>query len=243
MIGFELCACLDAASLLMFIAYGIIVVWQATLLRFTCIRCGGCYPRRFVLGSKVAASPIWRVFRCHELFMAFFLQAPSTAWNLGNLTRKTTGQGAITWSFYKDIAWFLGSLPINNMNLVEETRSGGDTSIEMIIHTMEIGTTDEEDVLLSGATETELPSAPTEESCNSPAPQRSQGLNFSFFYLGASWPGSAHDSRIFDNSRARVHYEEGTVPGILLGDKGYPCRSYLMTPFRDKVTKGSPQHR
>ncbi|KAH6938541.1 hypothetical protein HPB50_010465 [Hyalomma asiaticum] len=68
------------------------------------------------------------------------------------------------------------------------------------------------------------------------------GPQLQFFDLGASWPGSAHDSRIFDNSRARVHYEEGTVPGILLGDKGYPCRSYLMTPFRDKVTKGSPQH-
>ncbi|KAH6942609.1 hypothetical protein HPB50_008434 [Hyalomma asiaticum] len=79
-----------------------------------------------------------------------------------NLTRKTTGQGAITWRFYKDIARFLGSLPINNMSLVEETRCGGDTSVEMIIHTMENGTTEEEDVLLSGATETKSPSAPTQ---------------------------------------------------------------------------------
>lgn len=65
----------------------------------------------------------------------------------------------------------------------------------------------------------------------------------SIFNLVASWPGSAHDSRIFDNSSARVQYERGTVPGILLGDKGYPCRSYLMTPFRDTGTKDSPKHR
>ncbi|KAH7974809.1 hypothetical protein HPB49_019797 [Dermacentor silvarum] len=54
------------------------------------------------------------------------------------------------------------------------------------------------------------------------------------FYLVASWPGSAHDSRVFDSSRAGVQYEVGSVPGILLGDKGYRCRSYLMTPFREK---------
>lgn len=35
---------------------------------------------------------------------------------------------------------------------------------------MENGTTDEEDMLLSGDTEIESPSAPSEESCNSPAP-------------------------------------------------------------------------
>ncbi|KAH6944048.1 hypothetical protein HPB50_001421 [Hyalomma asiaticum] len=67
------------------------------------------------------------------------------------------------------------------------------------------------------------------------------GPQLQFFDLVASWPGSAHDSRIFDNSWARVQYERGT--GILLGDKGYPCRSYLMTPFRDRGTKDSPQHR
>ncbi|KAH6935841.1 hypothetical protein HPB50_010804 [Hyalomma asiaticum] len=54
------------------------------------------------------------------------------------------------------------------------------------------------------------------------------GPQLQCFDLWASWPGSAHDSRIFDNSRARVRYEEGTVPGILLGDK---------------VTRGSPQRR
>ncbi|XP_037500255.1 putative nuclease HARBI1 [Rhipicephalus sanguineus] len=69
------------------------------------------------------------------------------------------------------------------------------------------------------------------------------GPQLQFFDLVASWPGSAHDSRIFDNSSAIVQYERGTVPGILLGDKGYPCRSYLMTPFRGTGTKDSPKHR
>ncbi|KAH7952053.1 hypothetical protein HPB52_017561 [Rhipicephalus sanguineus] len=66
-----------------------------------------------------------------------------------------------------------------------------------------------------------------------------QGLSFNFFIW---WPGSAQDSRIFDNSSANVQYERGTVPGILLGDKGYPCRSYLMTTVRDTGTKDSPKH-
>ncbi|KAH6935729.1 hypothetical protein HPB50_008670 [Hyalomma asiaticum] len=54
-----------------------------------------------------------------------------------------------------------------------------------------------------------------------------------FYDLLASWPGSAHDSRIFDSSRARVLYETGVVAGTLLGDMGYACRSYLMTPLED----------
>ncbi|XP_037520578.1 putative nuclease HARBI1 [Rhipicephalus sanguineus] len=69
------------------------------------------------------------------------------------------------------------------------------------------------------------------------------GPQLHFFDLAASWLGSAHDSKILDNSLARVQYERGTVPGILLGDKGYPCRSYLLTPFSYRGTKGSPQHK
>ena len=44
------------------------------------------------------------------------------------------------------------------------------------------------------------------------------------------WPGSAHDSRIFDNSGVRVRLSEGHLPGHLLGDSGYPQREYLYTP-------------
>ncbi|KAH7948217.1 hypothetical protein HPB52_019453 [Rhipicephalus sanguineus] len=59
------------------------------------------------------------------------------------------------------------------------------------------------------------------------------GPRLQFFDVVASWPGSNHDSRIFDNSHARVRYEQGDVPGLLLGDMGYACRRYLMTPLKD----------
>lgn len=47
----------------------------------------------------------------------------------------------------------------------------------------------------------------------------------------ARWPGSAHDSNIFRNSRIHAELETGQIPvGILLGDSGYQCCRYLLTP-------------
>lgn len=50
--------------------------------------------------------------------------------------------------------------------------------------------------------------------------------------LVVRWPGSTHDSTIFDHSYLRAHLEVD-VPKkyAVLGDSGYPLRSYLMTPF------------
>ncbi|XP_041465700.1 putative nuclease HARBI1 [Lytechinus variegatus] len=48
----------------------------------------------------------------------------------------------------------------------------------------------------------------------------------------ARWPGSTHDSRIFSESSLKQQLEaraEGT--GWLLGDSGYPCLPFLMTPI------------
>lgn len=46
----------------------------------------------------------------------------------------------------------------------------------------------------------------------------------------ARWPGSVHDSTVFDNSRIRALLETGPTDGYLIGDNGYPCRRYLLTP-------------
>uniref|UniRef100_A0A4W5MIM2 DDE Tnp4 domain-containing protein n=1 Tax=Hucho hucho TaxID=62062 RepID=A0A4W5MIM2_9TELE len=39
----------------------------------------------------------------------------------------------------------------------------------------------------------------------------------------ARWPGSTHDSRIFDNSHLGAMLERGACEGHLLGDNGYAC--------------------
>lgn len=69
------------------------------------------------------------------------------------------------------------------------------------------------------------------------------GPQLQFFDLVASWPGSVHDSRIFDNSRVRVMYEEHRVPGMLLGDMGYACFPFLMTPLADPGPATTPEGR
>nr|XP_037273588.1 LOW QUALITY PROTEIN: putative nuclease HARBI1 [Rhipicephalus microplus] len=63
--------------------------------------------------------------------------------------------------------------------------------------------------------------------------QAVDGPGLQFFDIVTGWPGSVHDSRIFDNSRLRVLYEENRVPGVLLGDAGYACQPYLFTPFSE----------
>ena len=62
------------------------------------------------------------------------------------------------------------------------------------------------------------------------------GPDLKFFNVVARWPGSAHDSNIFDNSHLCVEMEEGRHRGRLLGDAGYPCRNFLFTPLRNPQT-------
>ncbi|XP_033750280.1 putative nuclease HARBI1 [Pecten maximus] len=56
--------------------------------------------------------------------------------------------------------------------------------------------------------------------------------------LNASWPGSVHDSRIWNASALKDQFENGLHDGLLLGDSGYACRKYLMTPFLQPVGRG-----
>jgi hypothetical protein len=55
--------------------------------------------------------------------------------------------------------------------------------------------------------------------------------NLVFTDIVTRWYGSAHDSRVFENSDICLFLEEGKVPGIILGDSGYPLLPFLMTPL------------
>lgn len=56
--------------------------------------------------------------------------------------------------------------------------------------------------------------------------------------LVARWQGSVHDTTIFNNSRIRALFEAGIFgDALLLGDSGYPVRSYLMTPLHNTETR------
>ena len=63
------------------------------------------------------------------------------------------------------------------------------------------------------------------------------GPNLEILNIVARWPGSVHDARIFDNSRTCAQFEHGDIPGMLLGDSGYPCRQYLMTSADPTTTQ------
>ena len=52
-----------------------------------------------------------------------------------------------------------------------------------------------------------------------------------FTNIVCRWPGSTHDARIFDNCSLCSTFECNLVNGLLLGDSGYACRKYLMTPL------------
>lgn len=52
----------------------------------------------------------------------------------------------------------------------------------------------------------------------------------------ARWPGSVHDSTIFDHSHVRALLETTQEDGYVVGDSGYACRRYLLTPLLNPVS-------
>ncbi|XP_046544229.1 putative nuclease HARBI1 [Haliotis rubra] len=61
--------------------------------------------------------------------------------------------------------------------------------------------------------------------------------HFSFTNVVAKWPGSTHDSLIWTNSQVGMKMEETAPDGWLLGDSGYACRPWMLTPLADPQTK------
>jgi len=62
--------------------------------------------------------------------------------------------------------------------------------------------------------------------------------NLEIIDIVARWQGSVHDATIFNNSRIRALFEAGTFGNaLLLGDSGYPLRSYLMTSLQNPRTR------
>ncbi|XP_071652749.1 putative nuclease HARBI1 [Temnothorax longispinosus] len=62
------------------------------------------------------------------------------------------------------------------------------------------------------------------------------GPRMEFLDIVPEWPGSAHDSRIFRTSLLYIRYIENQLDGILVGDRGYPCLPFLMTPVSNPRT-------
>ncbi|KAJ3665363.1 hypothetical protein Zmor_000860 [Zophobas morio] len=50
-------------------------------------------------------------------------------------------------------------------------------------------------------------------------------------HIVARWRGSVHDSRIWNNCTLKDDFEHGRKTGILLGDSGYACTPYMLTPL------------
>ena len=52
----------------------------------------------------------------------------------------------------------------------------------------------------------------------------------------ARWPGSVYDSRVLRRSALYELMEDGDINGFILGDSGYACLPWLMTPLAAPAT-------
>jgi hypothetical protein len=58
----------------------------------------------------------------------------------------------------------------------------------------------------------------------------------------ANWPGSSNDSRILANSQLSTYFTNGEYPGRLLGDSGYPLKTWLFTPVMTATTPAEEEY-
>ena len=58
----------------------------------------------------------------------------------------------------------------------------------------------------------------------------------------ARWPGSTHDSHIFENSNIADKLRASALDGILLSDSGYTCWAYLLTQILKPKNAGEVRY-
>ncbi|KAE9540774.1 hypothetical protein AGLY_004019 [Aphis glycines] len=62
------------------------------------------------------------------------------------------------------------------------------------------------------------------------------GPKMQIFDLVCRWPGSVHDSKIYNNSCVKLLIESNALFGHLIGDSGYPQSKFLYTPKLNPIT-------
>lgn len=68
------------------------------------------------------------------------------------------------------------------------------------------------------------------------------GPNLEFYDLVARWPGSTHDSFIYNSSAIKQRLNTGVLKGIILGDSGYAVSNVLLTPFLSPNSTGQENY-
>ncbi|XP_048255266.1 putative nuclease HARBI1 [Haliotis rufescens] len=66
--------------------------------------------------------------------------------------------------------------------------------------------------------------------------------NMRFTNCVFKWPGSVHDSYIWNNSALGQYFEKKNIDGWLLGDSGYACRPWLLTPVLNPSSEGQEKY-